>query len=532
MSSTPIIKRLKNEDISDSETIAVMKNLCSVFHIQSSAVCIGAIDNMKAEVMTVLRENDLSPEKVCSIIPNFQEHCFQDISPWNKIKWSIEVDSKSVQELENLKNRNFKKVHPLKILHLSDAHIDLDYLAGSSAFCHAPLCCRKEISSSRGYYLRRKLAAATEFNRRKSNRKLTAGYWITPESNACDVPLRFIHATFQHIAQTHGSDLDLIYWTGDLPPHNVWEDEKTAKHYELLSILGDLFYQYFPKIPVHYSIGNHENVPVNSFPLEGKTVKLYTQMAEALQKNTQLQPAALATFKNHGYYSHVISDKNLKIISLNTNLCNNQNFWLMDEKFLVDPDGSLTFLRDHLAAAETAHLKVHILGHIAPGSSPDCLNQWSAAYNKIIRRYLASGVITGQFFGHEHKDVFQLIWPAEKYEKSKTRSQHPTKTVKFRSKKYQFDPTEVAPIEALWLAPSLTTYDGGLPAYRVIQTDENNEIADFSTFLVDNYQEKDKIPTWKEEYRLSDKLKYIQQKLLENSPRNLEEISKLRSDFS
>ena len=41
----------------------------------------------------------------------------------------------------------------------------------------------------------------------------------------CDTPLRTIEAMYKHIASHHS--IDLIYWTGDLPPHDI---RKQSRH--------------------------------------------------------------------------------------------------------------------------------------------------------------------------------------------------------------------------------------------------------------------------------------------------------------
>ena len=51
----------------------------------------------------------------------------------------------------------------------------------------------------------------------------------------------------------------------------------------------------------------------------------------------------------------------------------------------TDPAGELEWLVSVLYKAEKANEKVHIIGHIAPGSG-DCMKAWSWNYYKIINR--------------------------------------------------------------------------------------------------------------------------------------------------
>ncbi len=73
-----------------------------------------------------------------------------------------------------------------------------------------------------------------------------------------------------------------------------------------------------------------------------------------------LGPEALATFKNWGYYSKTIPSKNLKIISLHTQACNNQNWFFFRNP--TDPGNMLAWLSSELASAEAANLTVYVIG--------------------------------------------------------------------------------------------------------------------------------------------------------------------------
>lgn len=50
---------------------------------------------------------------------------------------------------------------------------------------------------------------------------------------------------------------------------------------------------------------------------------------------------------------------------------------------------------------------VHIIGHVPPGYE-DCIEVWKRNYYKIVNRFAA--IITGQFFGHTHKDEIGMYY--------------------------------------------------------------------------------------------------------------------------
>ena len=77
----------------------------------------------------------------------------------------------------------------IKILHLSDVHINLEYTEGLNAGCGEPLCCHPLNNTTRP----------------------VAGYW---GDYGCDLPLSTANNLVEHLSQ-HKDEFDWIYWTGD-----------------------------------------------------------------------------------------------------------------------------------------------------------------------------------------------------------------------------------------------------------------------------------------------------------------------------
>ena len=80
--------------------------------------------------------------------------------------------------------------------------------------------------------------------------------------------------------------------------------------------------------------------------------------------------------------------KGLRLISLNTNFCNNMNFWLLIN--FEDPHKHLHWLYNQLLKAEFRKEKVFIIGHIAPGLN-DCLGN---TQNDLSKGYIIKIFIT------------------------------------------------------------------------------------------------------------------------------------------
>ena len=155
----------------------------------------------------------------------------------------------------------------------------------------------------------------------------------------------------------------------------------------------------------------------------------------------------------------ILVKDDLRVISLNTNFCNNFNFWLLLN--FNDPHRHLHWMYRQLHKAEVNKERVYILGHIAPGTR-SCLGKnsfnhdqywicnilvlgrWSREYNRIVRRF--RNTIAGQFFGHTHHDEFQVFFK---------------------------DDNDTEAISMAYLAPSETSVDGVNPSYRIYEIDGN-----------------------------------------------------------
>lgn len=63
-----------------------------------------------------------------------------------------------------------------------------------------------------------------------------------------------------------------------------------------------------------------------------------------------LQPQALLSLVNNGYYSQYYADTNVRVIAINTQACDMLNFNLI--KNITDPSAEIEFLRKELYVAE------------------------------------------------------------------------------------------------------------------------------------------------------------------------------------
>ncbi|CAH4031126.1 sphingomyelin phosphodiesterase isoform X2 [Pieris brassicae] len=365
---------------SKEEINKMIYKFCVSLNIQSARVCDGITRLFGSEVIYVLKRVTYGPDEICSFV--IGDACGDVYNPYHE--WEVAFPPVPKPPRHDLE-APIEKAPSFKVLQISDTHFDPYYAEGSNAECNEPLCCR----ASNG-------PALTPGG--------GAGRW--GDYRKCDTPKRTIDHMLKHIADTH-TDIDYILWTGDLPPHDVWNQTKE----ENLKVLQETVAQMsdmFPGVPIFPALGNHESSPVNSFPPpyisspESNIGWLYNELDAQWRR---WLPAGVSHTVRRGAFYSVLVRPGFRIISLNMNYCNNKNWWLLLNS--TDPATELQWLIYELQSAEFSGEKVHIIGHIPPGHS-DCLKVWSRNYYAIINRY--ESTITAQFFGHTHFDEFEVFY--------------------------------------------------------------------------------------------------------------------------
>ncbi|OZJ03452.1 hypothetical protein BZG36_02736 [Bifiguratus adelaidae] len=350
------------------------------------------------------------------------------------------------------------------VLHLSDWHYDPNYQEGAEANCSRPLCCqRRDTDPLKGTI--------------PQNISRPANKW---GDYNCDAPFALLESALDAIPKLE-PDIAFAMLTGDIPPHNVWSTTKDNVTYQTETFAFEHLHSHFDKtinITVYPVVGNHEAAPTNIFPLntsiipdnklqEWSTQWLYNTLADDWEG--WLSSDMLESVRhNSGSYVSQPRD-NLLLITLNTNFCYQFNWWLFQNTSQVDPNGMLSWLIGHLQYAEDNGMKVWIQGHIAPGDS-NCLHGYSNYYYQIVGRY-APHVIVSQFFGHTHRDEFEVF-----YEDGIQDASHANAVA--------------------FLGPSVTTFLNLNPGLRFYTVDAKTfEIMDTKTYIAD----MNKVDEWQEE---------------------------------
>ncbi|CAF4257182.1 unnamed protein product, partial [Rotaria sp. Silwood2] len=311
----------------------------------------------------------------------------------------------------------------LNILHLSDIHVDFSYKPGSQADCTQPLCCRagQPVPGHTG-----------------------AGFW--GDYRNCDVPFWTAEELLKYAAEIE--KVDFIYYTGDLPAHNVWNQSRSDQLYSINTI-NNMLATMFPNKTFYSTVGNHEAAPCNLYPTPNIRTDniswLYEQLADSWIKLGL--PADTRDSILHGAFYTTLVRPGLRLISLNMNYCTSDNFWLIINA--TDPLDQLQWLIQWLQYAEDHEEKVHLIGHQPPRS---CFAAYSWNFHKIINRY--ENTIAGQFFGHAHSEELMIFY--DEIEKQR-------------------------PVSMAYIGPSVTTYSYLNPGYRVYTIDGDYQGSSFWT---------------------------------------------------
>ena len=150
------------------------------------------------------------------------------------------MDSRPIPPIEPANNETIKYNNfQSRILHISDIHLDTQYLEGSINTCDDIICCHRE-------------------NGMAEKVSLAAGYY---GDYKCDTPTPLLDQTIKFIKNTH-PDLKLLLVTGDMSAHNEW-----AKSIESNVNITGIVKKKLAELGVDivFSLGNNECFPDHQF---------------------------------------------------------------------------------------------------------------------------------------------------------------------------------------------------------------------------------------------------------------------------
>uniref|UniRef100_A0AC35TP54 Sphingomyelin phosphodiesterase n=1 Tax=Rhabditophanes sp. KR3021 TaxID=114890 RepID=A0AC35TP54_9BILA len=207
--------------------------VCETLKIEDNFVCQGIVGEFKDEFFYVAGRLIVEPAEICGLLI---KECGSPILELNS-NWTIPIPgNKPSVTTPVLPDPSKPK---LRVLHITDIHIDPSYTEGTEADCTEPECCRVPKDTN-------------DFARR--NIKVPAPKW--GYIGNCDTPYPTLENMLQHIAATE-KNLDYIVVSGDLESH-ADENYSHEGHIETVKNISNLFKFYFPNTKSYFAVGNHE----------------------------------------------------------------------------------------------------------------------------------------------------------------------------------------------------------------------------------------------------------------------------------
>jgi hypothetical protein len=290
----------------------------------------------------------------------------------------------------------------VKVLHMSDLHLDPRFKVGSEGNCTSGLCCRSNNPNSNLPIGQISFGASPY------------GYF------KCDSPYDLALAALQAVGPLTGtSPEDPLAWTiytGDLVSH----DPQSQLSRAYVEYAEDSIFYMFKKYltgPVFPVLGNHDTNPEAINAPHSLPGPLGEQMSWNYEHVTALwkhegwidDDTAKQARLHYGAYS-IKNQYGLRMITFNSDFWYRSNFLNFINTSNPDVSGSFEFLIDELQAAEDNGERVWLFAHVLSGwdgSNP--LPNPTNLFYQIVERY-SPHVIANIFFGHTHEDQFMLYY--------------------------------------------------------------------------------------------------------------------------
>lgn len=244
----------------------------------------------------------------------------------------------------------------IKVVHLSDLHLDPRYFVSSEANCSSSFCCRANI----------KAAGPNE------SIELPAPLY---GSFKCDSPYDLLAAALESVdpLTSINANKSFSIYTGDSAAHDPANQISHEYTEYCENGVYDLMKSYI-KGPIFAVLGNHDTSPVAidsphtlPGPLGQQFSWNYDHVSSLWQDDGWIDSSAAAQAKIHyGAYA-TVNSFGLKIITLNTDFWYRSNILNFINTTNPDVSGMQKFLIEELQAAEDAGQRVWIMGHVLSG---------------------------------------------------------------------------------------------------------------------------------------------------------------------
>jgi sphingomyelin phosphodiesterase len=273
----------------------------------------------------------------------------------------------------------------IKIAQLTDIHLEKDYATDSTTDCWLPVCCKSKYGpgDSRHY-----------------------------ASYQCNIPQRTMELFFDGVNQL---DPDIIFFTGDIPPHTMW-DESLDSQLNCTVALTETLARTIKTTPIYPCIGNHEMFPTNLLSLKqmpDRSPYLLNQFANLWAPLANFTDEEIQTMNTTGHYTKLLNYDRLRLVAMNTLYMYTANFYNVlnhNDRHTEEASQLKDAIVSILLQARNDNEKVIFLGHHVPGNSDFIISQ-SRWYQELMVRF--SDIIILHLSGHTHTDEFRLFKDAD-----------------------------------------------------------------------------------------------------------------------
>ncbi|KAH7883413.1 sphingomyelin phosphodiesterase [Phlebopus sp. FC_14] len=288
----------------------------------------------------------------------------------------------------------------LKVLHVSDIHIDPRYATGYEANCSQYMCCRENVWN----------------NASPDQILLPAPRY---GSFKCDTPISLMLAAMQAIpsvTETEGTGFNFSLFTGDLTSHDP-DNQYSRAYVEYAEVIVyDLLRKNLGPAPVYATLGNHDTyvqfqmIPyaLGGYRLGNQFNWLYDHVSTMWYSEGWLPESSVEYARTHYAAYSVKRPDGLRIISLDTDMCI-LNYFSYINATQPDPFGILRFLTDELQDAEDAGDRVWIVGHVLSGWDGTQAQLNPTNLCECVDRF-SPHVIANIFYGHTHEDELSIFY--------------------------------------------------------------------------------------------------------------------------
>ncbi|KAK3098121.1 hypothetical protein FSP39_016346 [Pinctada imbricata] len=336
----------------------------------------------------------------------------------NRTKWNNKGIKRKVKFKRRPSQMNSKATSSniVRVLQVSDIHMDIKYKEGSPAKCDFFLCCRGG-----------------------SNGTGKAGKYGT---YGCDLPRRTVDVVLKNIRKLRPKP-DLIIYTGDSPPHDVW-DQSYAGQLKTDRLVIKRLTKVLHGIPVLPALGNHGTFPQNLYsPDDPYFKKLNKKLANHWRGLFPERSSQWRSIVAGAYYSYNVRP-GLRVISINTQFWYTFNFYTLTINKAKVYRKHLKFIRMHLRKARKRKEKVILMGHIPPGDVGSITLAYGDFHTEMVNKF--HDVIVLQVSARDDIDDVRGV---------------------------------------LFIAPSVTTYSKTNPSFRMYHLDGSSyQLLDYEQYFM------------------------------------------------